>query len=144
MTMSSAGTTLTMQGEPRPATARCRPEVRRVQRQDRRHDDGGRAGRGQPDEVALVGERVDGDVEPGQPERRAGQPEERGQPRRGSASRRAPRCARGSAGARPKEMRSASESSWRPNGEVAPMSRRDEAVGDVEHDRDGDERGGDA
>ena len=40
-----------------------------------------RPGLGQPDEVALVGERVDGDVEAGQPEGRAGQPEERRQPR---------------------------------------------------------------
>ena len=123
MTMSSAGTTLTSEGEPRPPRAGAGPAVRRVEGEDRRHDDGGGARRGQPDEVALVGERVDGHVEPGQPERRAGQPEERRQPRRAPATRRAPRCARGSPGPGRRRSRSASESSCRPKGEVAPTSR---------------------
>ena len=47
------------------------------------------------------------------------------------------------AGARPKEIRSASESSCRPNGEVAPISRATKPSAMSSTIDDGDERGGD-
>ena len=51
-----------------------------AEREHRGQDDARGAGAGQPDEVPLVGGRVDRGVEPGQADRRAGHPEEAGDP----------------------------------------------------------------
>ena len=115
-----------------------------AEREDRREDDAGGPGAGQAGEVPLVRRRVDGRVEPRQPDRGAGEPDEAGDPAQGIPF----VAALGEQGEREQRRRQTEGHQVGQRVELQaergdrPDQPGDRAVGDVEDDREADQDGG--